>query len=420
MKNKRLTIIICVAVLCTLIVVGLSACGGAADDEPAPTPTPEETPTPTPSPPTPEPSPEPVILVEWPEDGVVEHLFFHEIIAFPELAFSGGHGQKGFDDFMVTVSEFNLILESLYNNNYILVNLNDVWSEFTNDNDNLRMRRNTLMLPEGKKPIVISFDDLSFYAYMEGEGFMERYVIGSDGEVWAEGYDPDGNRIVSQEHAAITVLDRFIRENPDFSHEGAKGCIALTGYEGILGYRTQSGGDDASDEFRLNRRQEIARVEPVVSKLKETGWYFASHSYGHIRNSTMSLTGIQNDAERWMDEVGSLVGETKIYIFAHGERLDGCDWRCQTACGPGLRFYVDLGFRLFAAVGSNPFTHIKPDIAAVVMDRMAVDGIALRFGRDRYDRFFDRREVFDNSRPAEYAAEWDLPDDSDAPDDPDD
>jgi len=262
------------------------------------------------------------------------------------------------------------------------------------------------MFPEGKKPLVISFDDLSFYEYMQGDGFMERYILGTDGEVWAEGVDQNGNRVISQDLTVITILEKFVRENPRLSHNGAKGCIALTGYEGILGYRTQNNLDDNSEESRLNRMQEIARVQPIVQRLKETGWYFATHSYGHIRFPTAGLTAIQNDANRWMDEVSSLVGETQILIFPFGEPLDGCDWLCRTACGPGFLFYHELGFRLFAAVGREPYTAIKTDISAVRMDRMAVIGTTMRQGRERYLRFFDAREVFDPLRPEEFEVSW--------------
>jgi len=403
MKIRKLITVIISVFMCILMLAGVISCGGVQDKAPDPTPDPQETPTPTPPPSTPEPTPEPVELV--PYDGVVEHLFFHEVIAYPEIAFSGSSRQR-YDTEMVTVLEFQRILESLYNNDFILVDLNIVWSEYTNDNGQTRMRSNTLMLPEGKKPIVISFDDLSFYEYMKGDGFMERYIIGSDGNIWAEGIDPSGNAVVSQDLAAITILDKFVRENPGFSHNGAKGCIAFTGYEGILGYRTQKDLDDNSEESRLNRMQEVARVQPVVQRLKDTGWYFATHSYGHIRFPSAGLTAIQNDAVRWMEEVGSLVGETQILIFPFGEPLDGCNWLCQTACGPGFLFYHELGFRLFAAVGREPYTAIKTDIAAVRMDRMASIGTTLRQGRERFLRFYDAKDVFDPMRPEEYGTDW--------------
>jgi len=401
MKNKRIIALILTVIMCISVVSTLSACGGGSKNEdPETAPIPMDTPEPpTPPPPTPEPSPEPINLVEYDTSLPVEHIFFHEVIAFPEMAFDGGSRAGQYDEEMVTVQEFNLILESLYRNNFILVDLNEVWEEFTNENGNLRMRRSTLMLPEGKKPIVISFDDLSFYNYMNNDGFMTRYIIGPDGEVWAEGYDPAGNPVMSQELAAITILDRFIEENPRFSHNGAKGCIAFTGYEGILGYRTQFDRDNTSEEFRLNRMKEIARVQPVVQRLKETGWYFASHSYGHIWLDNSSLDRVKNDAARWEEEVRSLLGDTIIFIYPYGSRLDGSDIFRDTP-GPALRHYVDeLGFRMFLSVGREPFARARTDISAVFMDRMLVGGTTLRGARDRYLKFFDAAEVFDNMRP---------------------
>mgnify|MGYP000718429092 FL=1 len=33
----------------------------------------------------------------------------------------------------------------------------------------------------------------------------------------------------------VPLIDRFVEEHPDFSYRGAKGIVALTGYNGILG-----------------------------------------------------------------------------------------------------------------------------------------------------------------------------------------
>ena len=405
---KRIFIVIIICLLSFGLILSLTGCfGGSRKVEPTPAPTPFPTPTPAPSPePTPEPTP--VMLAEY--NGTVHHLFFHEAIAYPEIAFPNKTNQFGLDNYMNTVHEFKVILQSLYDRNFVLVSMHDVWEEFTNESGNKRMRRITpLMIPEGKIPIVLSFDDLTFHLE-PFNAFMHRYIIGDDGDVWAEGVDPNGNYIVTQDLTAITILDKFIRENPDFSHNGAKGCIAQTGLNGLLGYQTQTNRNDTSDAFRLNRMKEIARVEPVVNRLHQTGWYFASHSWGHIRFESASLDRVREDAARWQDEVASLVGDTTIMIYAHGERLDGNDvWR-ETA-GPALRHYVDeLGFRMFASVGREPFTRIRNDVPAVMMDRMNVDGIALR-GQQRvvrerdnlllvdYEIYYDVREVFDPLRP---------------------
>ena len=73
----------------------------------------------------------------WGPDQVVEHLFFHPIIAYPQWAFHDCNASQdqryGLDDWMVTVGEYNKILQSVYERGYILVEMEDVWSEVTDE-----------------------------------------------------------------------------------------------------------------------------------------------------------------------------------------------------------------------------------------------------------------------------------------------
>jgi peptidoglycan/xylan/chitin deacetylase (PgdA/CDA1 family) len=341
-----------------------------------------------------------------PYDGIVEHLFFHTPIAYTEEAFDGDAQQEGFDKYMVTVSEYKKILQSLYDKNYIIVNMNDVWNEYTDEKGEPYMKRETLMLPEGKKPIILSYDDISYYEYMMGNGFPYRLILGRDGELWSYGKDPAGNSVVSQDLDCVTLLDKFIKEHPDFSLGGAKGLICLTGYNGILGYRTQTDSGDSSPEFEERRQKEIARVRPIVERLKETGWYFASHSWGHINLNTASFAKAKNDADRWMAEVGSLIGPTKLMVYPFGSRLDGGD---VTKTGEAFRYYHSLGFRVFASVGVESYSKIKSDISAVICDRMHADGLTLRNERERYMKFYDAADVWDSARAldgAKYTRSW--------------
>ena len=216
----------------------------------------------------------------WGPDQVVEHLFFHPIIAYPQWAFHDCNASQdqryGLDDWMVTVDEYNKILQSVYDKGYILVAMEDVWSEVT-DETGTHMVRNTLMLPEGKKPLIISFDDVNYYPYMLDEGFTSKLVVGEDGEIWAQCTDPYTNEtFLTKELDATPILDQFVYEHPDFSLNGAKAIFSLTGYQGILGYRTQDDRDIAADSpdrpaFDAYRASEIEAVKPVIARLKETG-----------------------------------------------------------------------------------------------------------------------------------------------------
>ena len=81
----------------------------------------------------------------------MEHLFFHPIVAYPELAFDGDSQADGIDDWMVTVDEYDKILQSVYDRGYVLVDINDVWSESTDANGQPVMVAEHPLHPGGQK-----------------------------------------------------------------------------------------------------------------------------------------------------------------------------------------------------------------------------------------------------------------------------
>ena len=304
----------------------------------------------------------------WGPDQVVEHLFFHPIIAYPQWAFHDCNASQdqryGLDDWMVTADEYKKILQSVYDKGYILVAMEDVWSEVT-DESGTHMVRNTLMLPEGKKPLVISFDDVNYYPYMLDEGFTSKLVVGEDGEIWAQCTDPYTNEtFLTKELDATPILDQFVYEHPDFSLNGAKAIFSLTGYQGILGYRTQDDRDIAADSpdrpaFDAYRASEIEAVKPVIARLKETGWT--------------------------------------------GGRPDGDDWH-QT--GERFKYLQSQGFRIFASVGTSSFSYVKEDISAVICDRLHPDGTTLRHARSRYLQFYNAEDIMDTQVRPDLGVDW--------------
>ena len=334
---------------------------------------------------------------------MVEHLFFHPVVAYPELAFDGDYKSDGIDDWMVTAGEYLKILQSVYDKGYVLVDIADCWSEQTGEDGQPRMVKNTLYLPEGKKPLIFSYDDVNYYEYMLTNGFTHKLILGDDGKIWSYGLDPAGSEVVSRDLDAVTILDKFVEEHPDFSPFGAKGCLSLTGYCGILGYRTQTDSANQTPEFEANRQKEREAVAPIIAELKRTGWTFGSHTWGHIRLGTKSLESIQADTRKWFDEVGSLVGPTAILFYPHGERPDGNDWQ---NTGPVFQYLQSQGFRVFCSVGIESFSYIKKDICAVICDRLHPDGTTLRHSRDRYLQFYDAKDIMDVSVRPKREIDW--------------
>ena len=408
--------------LALLLLLSLTACSSApapGSDGPSQPEPPAQAETPEADAPA-EPEPEPYTILDptvqpeggvrdgvtyVPYDGVVEHLFFHPVVAYPELAFDGDSKSDGIDDWMVTAGEYLKILESVYEKGYVLVDIADCWSEQTDESGQTRMVKNTLYLPEGKKPLILSYDDVNYYEYMLANGFTYKLIIGEDGKLWSWGKDPQGKEVVSRDLDAVTILDKFVEEHPDFSPFGAKGCLSLTGYEGILGYRTQTDSKSWTAEQEANRQKEIEAVKPIVAELKRTGWTFGSHTWGHISLNTRTFDAVTADMQKWFAEVGSLVGETSVLIYPFGGRLDGDDVQ---QSGPAFRWMQEHGFRIFCSVGIDSWSKCKSDISAVICDRLHPDGTTLRSAkaRERYMKFYDAKDIIDLSVRPQREVGW--------------
>ena len=409
--------------LALLLLLSLTACSSApapGSDGPSQPEPPAQAETPEADAPA-EPEPEPYTILDptvqpeggvrdgvtyVPYDGVVEHLFFHPVVAYPELAFDGDSKSDGIDDWMVTAGEYLKILESVYEKGYVLVDIADCWSEQTDESGQTRMVKNTLYLPEGKKPLILSYDDVNYYEYMLANGFTYKLIIGEDGKLWSWGKDPQGKEVVSRDLDAVTILDKFVEEHPDFSPFGAKGCLSLTGYEGILGYRTQTDSKSWTAEQEANRQREIEAVKPIVAELKRTGWTFGSHTWGHISLNTRTYETVTADMRKWFDEVGSLVGDTTVLFYPFGGRLDGDDVK---QSGPAFQWMQQQGFRIFCSVGIDSWSKCKSDISAVICDRLHPDGTTLR-GSDKvlswYSQFYDARDIIDLDVRPDRGVKW--------------
>jgi len=318
-----------------------------------------------------------------PYTGKIEHVFIHPLIAYPELAFDGDSQSLGFDDWFITIREFNKILDSLYEKDFILVDINKAYEEMEQNGIKI-IKRKPLMLPEGKKPIILSLDDVNYYKYMIENGIVYKLIIDENGDLATYSKNPQGEKVISKENESITILNEFVKKHPDFSSEGAKGIIALTGYEGILGYRTNVNG--------VNREVEIGSVKKIINKLKTEGWTFASHSYGHPNLSQITEQQLVNDTIKWKNEVESLIGCTQVYIYPFGAAV--------TKDNVKFQYLQSQGFKIFCAVGSSSYEEIPANSDVVITDRRHIDGVSLRNQRVSFLDLYDAEKIIDlNTRP---------------------
>ena len=361
-------------------------------------------------------------LVMWNEgdNSNVTHIFFHSLIVDNEKAFSS-YKSEGYNQVMTTIPEFRSILDQMYGRGFVLVSLHDVAEIRERPDGTKAMTFNPIYLPEGKIPFVLSQDDVNYYEYMkETGGFANRIVVGEDGRPTCE-MDLDDGTSVRGEYDVVPIVDAFVEEHPDFSYHGAKGIIALTGYNGILGYRTSEiaygAGDPDWADAHIYRNPNIdadrEEAKRVAEALKADGWTFASHSWGHMDmgeawGSDGSPTRrFYRDTDWWENEVGSLIGPCDTIIFAFGADIGS--WQGYTDSNQMYTYLKDKGFDYFCNVDSSKHAWVQISDSTygggyLRQGRRNLDGMmlfkdALYPEKEVFSDLIEPGSVFDKDRP---------------------
>lgn len=325
----------------------------------------------------------------------ITHVFFHTLIMDTSKAFDGDTRQDGYNQVMTTKDEFLKIMQKMYDEGFVLVRLHDMAYETTDENGQPKFQAGDIMLPEGKQAFVLSQDDVCYYEYMTGDGFATRMIIGEDGRPTNEMLMDDGTTSVGS-YDVVPLLDDFIDEHPDFSYKGARGIVAFTGYNGILGYRT---APSYSENPTYEQDRETAAK--VVQCLRDEGWEIASHSWGHRDMGSISYSDFKTDTDKWETEVESLTGPVDIILFPFGSDIG--DWRPYTDDNERFAYLKSVGFRYFCNVDSHQYW-VQMGNDHLRQGRRNLDGY--RMWRDitepdnpRLSDLFDANDVFDSARP---------------------
>lgn len=341
--------------------------------------------------------------VPWPVDQI-PHVFFHTLIRDPDKAFDGDEREGGYNQFMTTISEFNAMIEQMYEKGYVMVSLHDMCTVAEDGT----VSKNEIRLPEGKKPFVLSQDDVSYYHYMDGDGFAQKLIVDENGEVKNTYVEDDGSISVG-DYDMVPLIDTFVKEHPDFSYRGHKGIIALTGYEGVLGYRTDE-VYNTRQEDRLTKYQrafleshpdfdfeaEVREATKVAEAMKADGWEFASHTWGHINPLAAGYDAVVRDTTRFKENMEPIIGKTDVLIFAFGADIN--DWTPYTMDNEYFKYLKEQGFSIFCNVdGSKPYW-VQFGSDYMRSGRRNLDGYTMYYNPDGLTDLFDVDSVWDDRR----------------------
>lgn len=325
--------------------------------------------------------------------GTVEVICIRQLIADNEVAFGVSHVETN-EDLFLTTSEFTNILEQLYANDYVLVDVEGL-ADLSEDTFLLEK---SLVVPVGKKPLIIVIEALDYNIHNISSGCCNRLVLNDQYQVCGEYTDSMGNVVVNRTSEAIGILDEFVEKHPDFSFNGIKGVITVCGYEACFGYvidmdelddRNQALSSNGYATINLTEEEinsNRTTVSNIVDVLKDTGWTLASSTYGNINAYDSDMETIQADTTKWMSQIGTLFGDVHILVYPGGNYISGTDARSE--------YLKSLGFRIFMGMGANPYYTYGRNY--LYYDRNLINASLMRT-RD-YSNLFDVRLCYDEAR----------------------
>ncbi|MBE7002061.1 MAG: hypothetical protein E7421_05125 [Ruminococcaceae bacterium] len=340
-------------------------------------------------------------MVAWEDPSQIPNLSFQLLVADPARGFSHETYGYSINRNFITTDEFSKILQQLYDNGYILVDLDDFVTTETGADGTTIYKAKPLYLPNGKKPIMLTQTNVNYNYYLidsdgdkkadaKGTGIASK-LLWNGFEFTCEMVDASGN-LVTGAYDMVPILENFIKTHPDFSYRGARAILALTGYNGLFGYRTHPSAKDTFGDAEY--QQAIQDAGMVAKALRDSGYTLACYTYENIPYGDSSVTQIKNDMSGWTNEVVPILGNIDILTYAQltdittdpvysGEKYD-------TLYNLGFRYYI--GF----CEDGKPWASITDRY--VRQGRIMVTGSNLAHHSDWFTNLFDVSSVLDTTR----------------------
>ena len=332
---------------------------------------------------------------------------------------------------VLTVRDFQNILQDLYRQNYVLTDVSGLAKSADGT-----IKEGTVSVPIGKKPLTITETGAGYTSGYDGHA--DRLTLKADGSL-TNTYTDSSGKLQTGDVDVITCLDAFVKEHPDFSSQGARGVIGVTGKDGMFGYALEasgsqvgklsaeavrevaenasrysgsdgdSTGEESADTGNLSGvdgtgtdliqpgnsektsqgsigtesvstdstdqmantggegagvseitekqvEQNKETIDSLVKALRNEGWKLASGTFADI-----SYAGdyplVKSDADRWSEEIGSLLGNTDILVLPHGGDIGS--WSGYSTEDSRYEYLKSLGFRYFMTENNQEFTWVQ-------------------------------------------------------------
>lgn len=339
-------------------------------------------------------------MVPWTNPSDVVNLSFQMLVADSARAYEDDTYGDAYNRNFVTTTEFQKILQQLYANGYILVDLDDIITTEPDASGQTSYVAKTLYLPEGKKPLMITQTNVNYDKYMidgdgdgvadkDGAGFASRLLVDANGNVTTEMVDSSGNTIQGA-YDLVPILDAFIAEHPDFSYGGARAILALSGHEGLFGYRTTG---DVKEKNEENYNAAVQNATAVANALRNSGYTLAYYTYYNETLEDAQLAAIQTDLRLYQNEIVPILGNLNILVCPKNSDLE-------TYSGDIFNALMDGGFRYYLGSYDSSIANVQLPGSYVRQGRIMVTGYNMSKNAELFKDIFDPTSVLDGNRPS--------------------
>ena len=337
-------------------------------------------------------------LVELKDISSIPNLSFHVLMADASRAcnkdVSGAELSGSYNKNFVSVEEFTRILNQLYSSNYVLVDFNSFISTTTRVDGNTNFEAKSIYLPQGKKPVMITETMVNYFEYMvdpdkdgtldgTGHGFANKLVLDANGDIKAAYVDASGQSLVGN-YDLVPVLESFIQEHPDFVYQGARAILAVSGTEGVFGYRTNTAYVSRFGQAFYDN--EVTEAKKIVAALREKGYTIASYTYSNQAYRSMSTAQIQAEVTNWTNQITPVLGEVDTIVFARGSDIESYS-------GTSFNVLYNSGLRFFLNSGTSP--RVDVNTTFVRQTRLMVTGETMAWYSSQFASYFDSNVVLD-------------------------
>lgn len=291
-----------------------------------------------------------------------EFLFINCLLGYTDVSLDENNKHYNeLDNNHLTPYEFEKLLLELYYNNYILI---DIYYYLNNINN--------LKLPEGKKPLILLFDNIGNLNIELG--LVEKVILDRKGNIATYTSKKSINDRVSYDNEYVTILENFVSAYPEFSLNNAKGVIFVSCNEKILGYKTQI--TNATSKY------EIKKAKQVANKLLTLGWRFGYSVNNNNPLDNLSDLEFSKKLTKWETEIEKIVGKSAICLLPQNTNINSESFKYK------LKLLTDSGFKLF-------FTDATLNYNVAFENYKIVSGKTLREFKENFITLFDPVKIYD-------------------------